>query len=77
MHRTQIYLDGSQRKILKAMAAQQGMTLSALIRQAIWNLVAQYTQTNQAQADGLTGIVGLYRDGGDTAGSNDHDDIYG
>lgn len=77
MHRTQIYLDGSQRKILKAMAAQQGMTLSALIRQAIWNLVAQYSQTNQAATDGLAGIVGLYRDGGDATGSKDHDDIYG
>lgn len=73
MHRTQIYLDGDQRRLLKGIAREQGVTLSELIRQAIWRLI---TTLKSPTKTSLNGIVGLYRDDADTSGSADHDDIY-
>lgn len=73
MQRTQIYLDGDQRRLLKGIAREQGVTLSELIRQAIWRLI---TALKSPAKTPLHGIVGLYRDDADTTGSTNHDDIY-
>lgn len=73
MHRTQIYLDSFQVKILKELAAARGATLSQLIREAIGNLIAA---CHKPKSDPFQGIVALYRDERDPKGSLDHDDLY-
>lgn len=73
MHRTQIYLDSDQQRILRAVAAERGATVSQLIREAVSELLARY---RKPKADSLQGIVGLYRDESDREGSTRHDDLY-
>ena len=73
MHRTQIYIDGAQRKLLKELAKERGTSLSELIREAIWNLIAE---TRKPKEMPLKGIVGLYSDASDAQGSTHHDDLY-
>ncbi|MBI2346256.1 MAG: hypothetical protein HYV03_05120 [Deltaproteobacteria bacterium] len=73
MYRTQIYLEATQRKLLKALAVERHATLSELIREAIWHFVGQY---RKPKVDSLAGIVGLYRSESDREGSLRHDDLY-
>lgn len=73
MRRTQIYLDPTQTKALKAIARQKSSSLSELIREAVW----AWLQLIQKPAkDPLAEIIGLYSDKGDPTGSTGHDDIY-
>lgn len=74
MHRTQIYIDTAQRRALKALAKERGISLSELIREAIWNLIAKFRKPKKRP---LEGIIGLYNNPEDKTGSVDHDDIYG
>ncbi|GEM_PF-3850304 len=73
MFRTQIYLDSTQRKILKTMAAERKATLSELIREAIWSLISTH---QKPKTDSLQDIVGLYHNEKDREGSIRHDDLY-
>jgi len=73
MHRTQIYLDQTQRRLLKELAKERHASLSELIREAISNLIATYRKPKK---DSLQGIVGLFHDEEDREGSVRHDDIY-
>ena len=73
MSRTQIYLDPTQQRLLKSVAAERGVTLSQLIREAIWGLISNY---KKPKADPLQEIVGLYRNEEDRAGALHHDDLY-
>lgn len=73
MHRTQIYLNPAQQKLLKEIAIERHATLSELIREAVWNFVAQY---RKPKADALTSIIGLYHNKEDREGAVRHDDIY-
>ena len=73
MHRTQIYIDHVQRRLLRELAKERKASLSELIREAISNLIAQYRKPKGLP---LQGIIGLYRDDSDKEGSTGHDDIY-
>ncbi len=73
MHRTQIYLETTQWKIVKEIAKVRGSTLSGVIREAIAVLIPK---VKTAARSNLQNIVGLYRDDSDRRGSMEHDDIY-
>jgi metal-responsive CopG/Arc/MetJ family transcriptional regulator len=73
MHRKQIYLDFKQIKILKKLAAQRGLFVSELIREAIWEFIFQHQKTKK---DPIEGIIALYKNSKDSQGSLNHDDIY-
>lgn len=73
MRRTQIYLEASQRKLLQAIATDRHMTVSELIRQAIWDLLAR---CRRPKADPLSEIIGIYRNPSDPKGAVLHDDLY-
>lgn len=73
MQRTQIYLETTQRRVLKELARERGATLSELIREAIWNLVSSY---RRPRGTPLEKIVALYGDAADREGSLRHDDLY-
>ena len=73
MHRTQIYLETTQWKIIKEIARVRGSTLSEIIREAIAMLIPK---VKAATTSDLQNIVSLYRDESDRRGSVEHDDIY-
>ncbi len=73
MSRTQIYLEPTQRRLLRTLAHERGVTLSQLIREAIWGLISSH---QKPKSDSLQGIVGLYHNKEDREGSIDHDDLY-
>lgn len=73
MERTQIYLDRTQRRLLEELARERRVSLSCLIREAIWNLVGK---TKKGRTAPLSRIVALYRDESDSHGSTRHDDLY-
>ena len=73
MYRTQIYIDGDQRKLLKELAHHRGASLSELIREAIGGLLAKYKKPKKIP---LGGTVALYNDTKDKEGSTHHDDLY-
>jgi len=75
MERTQIYLDRTQRRLLEGLARERRVSLSELIREAIWNFVGR-AGTGKKRPPPLSRLVGLYRDEADTAGSTHHDDLY-
>lgn len=73
MERTQIYLDRTQRRLLEELARERHVSLSCLIREAIWNFVGK---SRKGQPAPLSRIVGLYHDESDSHGSTRHDDLY-
>lgn len=73
MNRTQIYLETSQRKLLRSIALERSITVSQLIREAIQDFIGR---CRKPKADPLDGIVSLYRNPEDHEGSVRHDDLY-
>ncbi len=73
MHRTQIYLDTTEWKLLKEIAKLRDSTLSELIREAISLFIPRVKTPSPSN---LQNIVGLYRSAADPRGSVDHDDLY-
>lgn len=73
MQRTQIYLDPIQMKSLKKIASKREISISEVIREAIWGFISQQQKPSR---DSLDGIIGLYEDQEDSQGSLHHDDIY-
>lgn len=73
MRRTQIYIDPTQRKLLKEAALERHMSVSEIIREAISSWIRS---NRKPKSNPLKGIVGLYRDASDSEGSVQHDDLY-
>jgi len=63
MIRTQIYLTEEEKAKLEALATQTGRKQSALIRQAVDDLLARYHEG--ARERSLSRAAGLWRDRGD------------
>lgn len=68
MVRTQLYLDEALHRRLGRLAAQQGRTVSELVREAIARAYGPGTDERLATLDGITGLWENRADLGDTAG---------
>ena len=73
MQRTQIYLESAQQQALQTLSKEKACSISELIREAIWDFIGH---SKTPKPDPLSGIIGLYHDTDDKAGSVNHDDIY-
>ena len=76
MNRTQIYLDPSQQKMLRAMAEERTTSISQLIREAIGEIIARHRKQKAGSSNGIEGIIGICRNELDANGSVNHDDMY-
>jgi hypothetical protein len=60
MIRTQIYLTEEERSALNALSIQMGKKQSELIREAVDNLIAKYSQSRRQKI--LDRIAGIWKD---------------
>ncbi len=66
MVRTQLYLDKAVHRRLGRLAAQQGRTVSDLVREAIARAFGADTDERRATLDGIAGLWHNHADLGDT-----------